>query len=88
MKEKLMLLFTDHEAEKVLNEQEIKACLEFMQKYVKPFQLSRLKRDVLSVLIRRSTIVELESDEKHFSHNIDQQDEMTATNKYMRISDQ
>jgi hypothetical protein len=37
MKEKLVLLFTDHEAEKVLNEHEIKACLEFMQKYVKPF---------------------------------------------------
>jgi hypothetical protein len=30
MKEKLVLLFTDHEAEKVLNEQEIKACLEYM----------------------------------------------------------
>ena len=71
MKEKLVLLFTDHEAEKVLNEQEIKACLEFMQKYVKPFQNTRMKRDVLSVLIRRSTVVELESDENPFSHNMD-----------------
>ena len=30
MKEKLVLLFTDHQAEKSLNEHEIKACLEFM----------------------------------------------------------
>lgn len=88
MKEKLVLLFTDHEAEKVLNEQEIKACLEFMQRYVKPFQTMRMKRDVLNVLIRRSTVVELESDENPFSHNLDQQDELTATLKYMRLSDQ
>jgi len=30
IKEKLVLLFTDHEAEKVLNEKEIKACLEYL----------------------------------------------------------
>ena len=72
----------------MLNEQEIKACLEFMQKYVKPFQTTRMKRDVLSVLIRRSTVVELESDENPFSHNLDQQEELSATNKYMRLSDQ
>lgn len=88
MKEKLVLLFTDHEAEKVLNEQEIKACLEFMQKYVKPFHASRMKRDVLNVLIRRSTVVELESDDNPFSHNLDQQDDLNATNKYARLSDQ
>ena len=72
MKEKLVLLFTDHEAQKVLNEHEIKACLEFMQKYVKPFQGHRMKRDVLNVLIRKSQIIEIESNEKPFSHNIDQ----------------
>jgi hypothetical protein len=88
MKEKLVLLFSDHEAEKVLNEQEIKACLEFLQKYVKPFQANRMKRDILNVLIRRSTIVELESDENPFSHNIDQQDEVSSLQKYMRLSDQ
>jgi len=59
-----------------------------MQKYVKPFQPTRMKRDILNVLIRRSTVVELESDENPFSHNIDQQDELTATSKYMRLSDQ
>ena len=88
MKEKLVLLFTDHEAEKVLNEQEIKACLEYLQKYVKPFQPIRMKRDILNVLIRKSIVVELESDENPFSHNIDQQDELSATSKYMRLSDQ
>ena len=30
LKEKLVILFTDHEAQKVLNEEEIKACLEFL----------------------------------------------------------
>lgn len=30
IKEKLVLLFTDQEAEKVLNEKEIKACLEYL----------------------------------------------------------
>ena len=37
MKEKLVLLFTDQHTSNTLNEQEIKACLEFMQRYVKPF---------------------------------------------------
>lgn len=37
MKEKLVLLFTDQHTSNNLNEQEIKACLEFMQRYVKPF---------------------------------------------------
>ena len=36
-KDRLMTLFMDHEAENVLSAQEIKACLEFLQQYVKPF---------------------------------------------------
>jgi len=72
LKEKLINLFTDHEAEKVLSEEEIKACLEFLQKYVKPFFSSRIKRDLMNVLIRKSKIIEIESDESPFSHNIDQ----------------
>jgi len=31
------VLFSDHEVQKVLSEDEIRACLEFMQKYIKPF---------------------------------------------------
>lgn len=71
MKEKLILLFTDHQAETVLTEHEIKACLEFLQKYVKPFHAKFMKRDILNVLIRRSKVVELESDDRAFSHKID-----------------
>lgn len=76
MKEKLILLFTDHQAEKILNEQEIKACLEFLQKYVKPFQSNVLKRDILNVMLRKSHIIELTSDEQPFSHNLDQNDDL------------
>jgi len=71
VKEKLVMLFTDHEANKVLSEQEIQACLDFLSKYVKPFKSSIVKRDVLNMLIRKSTVFEIESDETYFSHNID-----------------
>lgn len=76
MKEKLVLLFTDHQADKILNEHEIKACLEFMQKYVKPFQSNRMKRDILNVMLRKSQIIELTSDELPFSHNLEQNDDL------------
>jgi metal transporter CNNM len=62
IKEKLVMLFTDHIVESVLSELEIRACLEFMQKYVKPFQIKYMKRDILNVLIRKSKVVEMESD--------------------------
>ena len=71
MKEKLVLLFTDHQAEKILNEHEIKACLEFLQRYVKPFQSNRMKRDILNVMLRKAPIIELTADEQPFSHNLD-----------------
>ena len=82
LKEKLVMLFTDHEAQKVLNEEEIKACLEFLQKYVKPFQPNRIKRDIMNILIRKSAVVEIECDESPFSHNLDQQDEIAPHTKY------
>lgn len=85
-KDRLMTLFMDHEAENVLSAQEIKACLEFLQQYVKPFQMQRMKRDLLHVLIRRSNVVELHSDEHGFSHNIDQQDELNPANKYKKLN--
>ena len=54
MKLKLIELFKDHEVKKVLSEDEIIACLEYMSKYVKPFTSGKIKRDVLNVLIRTS----------------------------------
>ena len=77
-----MLLFTDHEAEKFLNEEEIKACLEFLQKYVRPFQPDNIKRDIMNVLIRKSLVVELEADDNPFSHNLEQNDDFTISNKF------
>lgn len=86
LKEKLVVLFTDHQATKVLNEEEIKACLEFLQRYVRPFQSNRMKRDILNVLIRKSQVVEFESDEYPFTHNLDQMDEMNPAQKYQRLT--
>jgi hypothetical protein len=71
MKLKLIELFKDHEGEKVLSEDEIFACLEYMSKYIKPFHTSKIKRDLLNVLIRKSKVVEMESDEAPFIHNAD-----------------
>jgi hypothetical protein len=89
MKEKLVLLFTDHEAQSVLSEHEIKAILEFLQKYVKPFHARHMKRDLLNVLIRKSHVIELESDESPHSHKIDQLDELGRdVNNYSIMSDQ
>lgn len=88
LKAKLSMLFTDHEAQKVLNEEEIKACLEYLQKYVKPFQPNRIKRDIMNILIRKSSVIEIECDESPFSHNIDQQDELSPNVRHNRISDQ
>ena len=87
LKEKLVMLFTDHEAQKVLTEEEIRACLEFLQKYVKPFNANKIKRDILNVLIRKSSVIEIESDERPFSHIIDNFDNGT-TQKYAQFNQQ
>lgn len=81
-----MLLFTDHEAEKVLNEKEIKACLEFLQKYIRPFSPKVISRDRMNVLIRVSKVLELESDENPFSHNLDQFENLAVESKHKAIS--
>jgi hypothetical protein len=56
---------------------------------VKPFQAKRMKRDVLNVLIRKSKVIELESDENPFSHRLDQLDELgIEQNNFAAINDQ
>lgn len=55
LKEKLVLYYTDHQASKVLVDNEVKACLQFLEHYVRPFQ--DMKRDILHVLVRRSKVV-------------------------------
>lgn len=66
-----MQLFTNHEASKVLSEEEIAASVDYLSKYVKPFSPEQMKSEQLSTLVRQSTVIELEADETMFSHNID-----------------
>lgn len=87
MKEKLVQLFTDHIAQKVLSENEIRAVLEYLQKHVKPFATNLIKRDLLNVLIRKSEIVDIESDQTIFSHNISQMEDQFGI-KMSRMNDQ
>ena len=80
MKRKLALLYTDTQAEKSLSEDEMRACLEFLARFVKPFMQNRIKKDLLHVLIRQSIVLDIKSDESVFSHNIDQMDDLNANN--------
>jgi hypothetical protein len=43
MKKKLVQLFTDHRAENILEEQEMNAIIQYLEKYVGPFGDSKLK---------------------------------------------
>jgi len=52
VKQKLVMLFTEHQAGKVLSEEEYRAAFDFVHKYVKPF--ARFKRDILGALIMKS----------------------------------
>mmetsp|Transcript_22338 Transcript_22338/g.34591 ORF Transcript_22338/g.34591 Transcript_22338/m.34591 type:complete len:81 (+) Transcript_22338:1119-1361(+) len=80
MKKKLVLLFNDNAASTQLSEDEIKAVLEYLQNHVEPFKASRMKRDILNVLIRKSEVFEMVSDEVPFSSG----ENLEA---YQRISD-
>lgn len=68
LKEKLVLYYTDHKASKVLVDSEVKACLQYLEHYVRPFQ--DIKHDVLHVLVRNSKVVIVHTDNFPFSHNV------------------
>jgi len=68
MKAKLVRMFTDNAAETVLSHEEINAILQFLETYVKAFNPKHIKRDVLHVLIRRCSVIEMESDDTVYSH--------------------
>lgn len=58
IKEKLVMQFAHQsEAVEVLSEQEIVACVKYLQKYIAPFHLSKIKQDNLNALIRNSLIL-------------------------------
>lgn len=46
-----------------------------------------MKRDVLNVLIRKSSIIELESNDAPFSHNLDQLDDLNPAFTSQRLND-
>ena len=57
-----------------------------MQRYVKPFKIGRMKRDILNVLLRKSQIVELTSDDKPYSHKEQNDDVGLGRQKYFENS--
>lgn len=76
LKEKLALYYTDNRAGKMIDDSELKACLQFLETYCHPFRPQYMKRDVLHVLIRRSLVLSIKGDEFPFSHNLTQMDEL------------
>ena len=71
MKEKLVLLFSDHKASKVLNTQELIAIEHYCQLQIEPFAADLLPKEQLRQLISCAQIIDIESDSLPFSHNID-----------------
>lgn len=70
-KEKLVVLFTDHRAEQLLPQNEINAIVQYLYKYIEAFDPAKLKPNGLQRLVRKSTIMELKSDNTYFSHNLE-----------------
>jgi metal transporter CNNM len=71
MKQRLVKLFTDHRAETALSKDELNAIVQYLEKYIGAFHPSKLKPNSLSKLIRKSAVLEIESDNVYFSHNLD-----------------
>ena len=68
MKQMLVHLFMNHEADQVLQNEEINAILQFLETYVKAFNPKHIKRDILNVLIRKSTVLEIDGGNQAYSH--------------------
>ena len=58
----------NHEADQVLQNEEINAILQFLETYVKAFNPRHIKRDILNVLIRKSTVLEIDGGNQAYSH--------------------
>lgn len=71
VKDKLYLLFSDHQAGKVLNDAELFVISEYLQKHVAPFSTSRMRKQVLNDLIYNGEVVEITSDDVPYIHNLD-----------------
>lgn len=64
-------MFTESEAGKVLSQQELHAIVEYLSSYCKPFGSSRMKKQILTELVKESQVIEIESDDKPFTHLLD-----------------
>ena len=64
----IVQLFMEREADKVLQNEEINAILQFLETYVKAFDPKHIKRDILNVLIRKSSVIEIDGGNQAYSH--------------------
>lgn len=92
MKQRLVKLFTDHRAETALSKDELNAIVQYLEKYIEAFHPSKLKPNSLSKLVRKSAVLEIESDNVYFSHNLDQNEEFmkgrdpTGSNAFLSLN--
>lgn len=54
-----------------MQNEEINAILQFLETYVKAFNPKHIKRDILNVLIRKSTVLEIDGGSQAYSHLTD-----------------
>ena len=67
-----MALFMNRQAGKNLEENEIKAVYKFLRSYVAPFYESRLRKSVLEQLVYNAEVLNIESDDRIFTHKTDE----------------
>lgn len=70
-KEQLLALFMTRQAGHILTEHEIHAVTEFLANYVTPFFANRIKQQVLEKLVVDAEVLDIESDNRPFTHKTD-----------------
>ena len=71
-KEQLLALFTNRQAGNNLQENELKAVQEFLSTYVRPFFHDRVREGVLQALVFNAEVLNIESDDRIFTHKTDE----------------
>jgi len=66
----------------------IKACLKFLQKYVKPFKPQFIKKDILNVLIRQSRMCHTLDEGDSYANNLDIIEDAIAEDRHRMITDE
>lgn len=65
-------MFTNRQAGKNLQENELKAVEEFLSAYVTPFFPDRIRQGVLEALVFNAEVLNIESDSRAFTHKTDE----------------